>query len=52
MKHFAELRGYKGEGSRDLTLDDLLQLKDPIGRFGLTGDIPDFRLITSVPVRF
>lgn len=30
MKHFAELRGYKGEGYRDLTLDDLLQLKDPI----------------------
>jgi hypothetical protein len=22
------------------------------GQFGLTGDIPDFRLITSVPVRF
>ena len=30
MKHFAELRGYQGEGYRDLTLDDLLQLKDPI----------------------
>ena len=30
MKHFAELRGYKGEGYRDLTMDDLLQLKDPI----------------------
>jgi hypothetical protein len=22
------------------------------GQFGLTGDIPDFRLITSVPIRF
>ena len=30
MKHFAELRGYQGEGYRDLTLDALLQLKDPI----------------------
>ena len=30
MKHFAELRGYQGGGYRDLTLDDLLQLKDPI----------------------
>jgi hypothetical protein len=30
MKHFAELRGYQGEGYRDLTLDGLLQLKDPI----------------------
>jgi hypothetical protein len=25
---------------------------DVTGQFGLTGDIPDFRLITSVPVRF
>jgi predicted double-glycine peptidase len=30
MKHFAELRGYKGEGYRDLTLDSLLQLDSPI----------------------
>jgi uncharacterized protein len=30
MKHFAELRGYKGEGYRDLTLDGLLQLNSPI----------------------
>ena len=30
MKHFAELRGYKGEGYRGLTLDELLQLNSPI----------------------
>ena len=30
MKRFAELRGYKGEGYRDLTLDSLLQLDSPI----------------------
>jgi predicted double-glycine peptidase len=30
MKHFAELRGYKGEGYRKLTLDGLLKLNSPI----------------------
>jgi hypothetical protein len=30
MKHFAELRGYKGEGYRRLTLDGLLKLNSPI----------------------
>lgn len=30
MKHFAELRGYKGEGYRRLTLDSLLKLNSPI----------------------
>jgi len=30
MKRFAELRGYKGQGYRDLTLDSLLQFDSPI----------------------
>jgi predicted double-glycine peptidase len=30
MKHFAALRGYKGEGYRKLTLDSLLKLESPI----------------------
>lgn len=30
MKHFAELRGYKGEGYRGLALDNLLELNSPI----------------------
>jgi hypothetical protein len=30
MKHFAELRGYRGEGYRKLTLDGLLQLNSPV----------------------
>ena len=30
MKRFAELRGYKGQGYRELTLDSLLQLDGPI----------------------
>jgi len=30
MKHFAELRGYKGQGYRELTLKSLLQLGSPI----------------------
>ena len=30
MKHFAELRGYRGKGYRGLTLDGLLQLDSPI----------------------
>jgi len=30
MKRFAELRGYKGQGYRDLTMESLLQLKSPI----------------------
>ena len=30
MKHFAELRGYRGKGYRHLTLDDLLELTSPI----------------------
>ena len=27
-------------------------LLNTTAQFGLTGDVPDFRLITSVPVRF
>lgn len=30
MKHFAELRGYKGQGYRRLSLDGLLKLNSPI----------------------
>jgi uncharacterized protein len=30
MKHFAELRGYRGEGYRGLTLEGLLQMNSPI----------------------